>query len=105
MTKFLQSLEKQTTALIAIGLLVALFALLLLVRPAHAQEITPAADTYSFGSTSEFSPYVTLNTSTATLASTGADQTAGYIVVFSAAAGAGALLYIALRTKKINHHA
>ncbi len=45
---------------------------LLLAHPARAQEITPDPSTYSFGSTSEFSPYAQLQSS-ATLAPTGQD--------------------------------
>jgi len=51
-------------------------------QKAHAQEITPDPDTYSYGSTSEFSPYSTLvQGSSSTLAPTGESQGIGYIAI------------------------
>ena len=88
--------------LVLTAVLAALLVMKVAVKPARAQEITPAADTYSYGSTSEFSPYVAINTSSATLATTGVDQTVGYLVAVAAIGGAGAMLYLYRRQTKIS---
>ncbi|MBA3678750.1 hypothetical protein H0W80_00925 [Candidatus Saccharibacteria bacterium] len=73
----------QIKSLIIIAALIcALFVSLFLTQKAHAQEITPTPGTYSYGSTSEFSPYSTLvQGSSATLAPTGESQGIGYIAI------------------------
>ncbi len=74
---------------------IALLGTLFFSYSVNAQEITPAAGTYSYGSTSEFSPYVALTAST-TLAPTGADQNTGYLAfAVLALAASGILLYLA----------
>ncbi len=66
---------------------------------ASAQEINPAPGTYSYGSTSEFSPYVALSSS-GNLAPTGDSQLYGYsAVALLALAGAGLILF-SLRLSK-----
>ncbi|MFO0862266.1 MAG: hypothetical protein U0516_00920 [Candidatus Saccharibacteria bacterium] len=67
-------------SVLLVGILTYGFVSLSIPSIALAQEINPAAGTYSYGSTSEFSPYVAL-TSSSTLAPTGADQYVGYIAI------------------------
>lgn len=55
------------------------------VGKVFAQEVNPPAGSYSFGSSSEFSPYATLGqgtfNSSSTLAPTGQSQLIGYIAI------------------------
>ena len=85
MIKTIQVTTNRTLALILLGVVVTVVTLLL-CKPVHAQEITPAPDTYAFGSTSELSPYSVLPpaaTAVATLAPTGQDQNIGYLVAIA----------------------
>lgn len=76
-----------------------LLAILFAAQTVHAQEITPAPGTYSYGSTSEFSPYVAL-TSSGTLAPTGDSQTTGYIAVATLLVASAGMMVLALRKNK-----
>jgi len=85
------------------GLLVAAIVCIVFATTAHAAEITPAPGTYSYGSTSEFSPYVALTPTSSpspTLAPTGADQNVGYVAaIASILLSAGVFAYVVK-----NHH-
>ena len=93
--------NKLTILGIIIGLSLCLALTLCLAPRAHAQEITPAADSYSFGSTSEFSPYSTLSQgSSSSLAPTGQNAVIGYIALAAILALAGGATYVLVRNKK-----
>lgn len=93
---FLLALAIVTTAMLS----------LIFAKPTHAQEINPAPGSYSYGSTSEFSPYATLGQGTnggggsESLASTGQNQMLGYLAVGLLLIGAGAVAYYTLRKRK-----
>jgi LPXTG-motif cell wall-anchored protein len=90
------SMKKNKLVVLAFGLAIAiaLSVITSLAKPAYAQEITPTPGTYSYGSTSEFSPYVAL-TSSSTLAPTGDSQTTGYMAVgMLVLAASGIFVYV-----------
>lgn len=93
--------NKLTILGIIVGLSLAVALLLSFAPKVHAQEITPAADTYSFGSTSEFSPYSTLSQgSSNSLAPTGQSQFIGYIAIAAVLIIAAGTTYMLVRNKK-----
>jgi hypothetical protein len=95
------SSKKLTGLGIVVAVSLALILALTLAPRAHAQEITPAADTYSFGSTSEFSPYSTLSQgSSSSLAPTGQNMVIGYVAIAAVLAIAGGTTYMLVRNKK-----
>ncbi len=78
------------------------FGIVCLTMPstASAQEINPTPGTYSYGSTSEFSPYVSL-ASSSTLAPTGADQNIGYFAALAlVVVSSGIVLFIVRKRHK-----
>jgi hypothetical protein len=79
------------SSLVAVLILIMIFA-----KPVHAAEITPDPSTYVYGSTSEFSPYVTL-TSSGSLAPTGESQFILVLLAITAIASGVAVLYVATR--------
>lgn len=93
-------------SLLALAVVTAALLSLILAKPAHAAEINPAPGSYSYGSTSEFSPYATLGQGTngggssGSLASTGQSQMFGYLAVGLLLIGAGAVTYFTLRKRK-----
>ena len=79
---------------------------LVLAKPAHAQEINPPADSYTYGSTSEFSPYATLGQGTngggssGSLASTGQSVAVGFAAATTLLVLAGVSVYLAGKTRR-----
>ncbi|MBI2798562.1 LPXTG cell wall anchor domain-containing protein [Candidatus Saccharibacteria bacterium] len=87
--------SKKLLVLVLLGVATTLLALELTALPARAQEINPDPGTYSYGSTSEFSPYVSLSASgNSSLAQTGSDQLVGYLAAGLLALGASVALYL-----------
>lgn len=81
---------------------IGILASLVIVQKAHAQEINPTPGTYSYGSTSEFSPYSTLSQgSSNSLAPTGQGQAIGYIAIAVLLIIAGGTTYALIR-KRMN---
>lgn len=89
----------QVVRALTISFIAALTLSLAIVTASSAQEITPAAGTYSYGSTSEFSPYVALSSSS-TLAPTGDSQTTGYLAVATLLVTSAGIIVLALRKNK-----
>jgi hypothetical protein len=98
MKKYFSQISKTLT----VSLVAALAVSLISVTASYAQEITPTPGTYSYGSTSEFSPYVAL-TSSSTLAPTGDSQTYGYIAVVALLAVSGGITLYALKFSKVEN--
>ncbi len=97
----LKSILKQYSVAILIAILLIMIIGVVNSQKAHAQEITPASDTYSYGSTSEFSPYSTLvQGSSATLAPTGESQGIGYIAIGLLLVASTGISYYIVRARK-----
>lgn len=79
---------------------------LIFAKPTHAQEINPPQGSYSYGSTSEFSPYATLGQGTnggggsENLASTGQNVVIGFAGVASLIVLAGVSVYFANKARR-----
>ena len=93
-------------SLLTLAVVMAVLLSLVLAKPTHAQEINPLADSYSYGSTSEFSPYATLGQGTngggssGSLASTGQSVAVGFAAVTTLLLLAGASVYLASKTRR-----
>lgn len=99
----LQTLNQQKLTILGIvlGLGLMLVLALLIAPKTHAQEINPTPGTYSYGSTSEFSPYSTLSQgSSSDLAPTGQNALIGYVAIAAVLLIAGGTTYILVRNKK-----
>ncbi len=94
MKKNLGKVAKTLIVSLAIALLISVVNMSVSI----AQEINPADGTYSYGSTSEFSPYVTL-TSSGTLAPTGDSQTVGYIAALAMLLVSGGIVIAVVKNK------
>lgn len=98
---FQQLIEGLKAIIIVIGLFLGG---IIVPAVAHAQEINPTPGTYSYGSTSEFSPYATLsqgsNSGGGSLAPTGQNMLAGVVIVVILLLAASALTYYLLKSKK-----
>ncbi len=101
---FIQNKVRISTVVLAI--VTALLLSLAIAKTAHAQEINPPADSYTYGSTSEFSPYATLGQGTnggggsESLASTGQNVAIGFAAVTTLLLLAGASVYLAGKTRR-----
>jgi hypothetical protein len=78
-------------------ILATIAAVLLFAMPVYAAEITPDSSTYSYGSTSEFSPSVNTDTSETSLAPTGESTMPFYLAASSMIIVAIVLCALALR--------
>jgi ABC-type transport system involved in multi-copper enzyme maturation permease subunit len=97
---FQQLIERLKAIIIVIGLFLGG---IIVPAVAHAQEINPTPGTYSYGSTSEFSPYATLSqgsNSGGSLAPTGQNMLVGIVIVVILLLTASALTYYLLKSKK-----
>lgn len=98
--------NKVRISLLALAVVTAALLSMFLAKPAHAAEINPAPGSYSYGSTSEFSPYATLGQGTngggssGSLASTGQSVAVGFAAVTTLLVLAGASVYLAGKTRR-----
>lgn len=97
----LQTLNQYKLIILGLVLGLTMVLALVFVPKAHAQEINPTPGTYSYGSTSEFSPYSTLSQgSSSSLAPTGQNMVIGYIAIVAVLLIAGGTTYLLVRNKK-----